>query len=92
MFENDFVTQLVVVLDTDTVDEAVHKVAAQVMARRVPPRDARLMVRLGDRVVPSDVTTWTPLSPPSWMTTPVRRSPSWTGGPTPGSAVMAGYG
>ena len=36
MFENDFVTQLVVVLDTDTVEEAARKVAAQVVGRRVP--------------------------------------------------------
>jgi hypothetical protein len=56
MFENDFVTQLVVVLDTDTVDQAAGKVAAQVVGRRVPPRDARLMVRLDGRVVPGDVT------------------------------------
>ncbi len=40
MFENDFVTQLVLVLDTDTVEEAARKVAAQVVGRRVPPRDA----------------------------------------------------
>ena len=36
LFEDDFVTQLVVVLDTDTVDEAARKVAAQVVGRRVP--------------------------------------------------------
>ena len=56
MFENDFVTQLVVVLDTDTVEEAAGKVAVQVVGRRVPPRDAGLVVRHGGAVVPGDVT------------------------------------
>jgi hypothetical protein len=56
MFENDFVTQLVVVLDTDTVEEAAAKVAAQAVGRRVPPRDAGLVVRFDGKVVPGDVT------------------------------------
>jgi len=56
MFENDFVTQLVVVLDTDTVDEAARKVAAHVVARRVPPRDAGFIVRRDGRVLPGDGT------------------------------------
>ena len=56
MFENDFVTQLVVVLDTDTVEEAARKVAAQVVGRRVSPRDAGLVVRHDGTVVPGDVT------------------------------------
>ena len=56
MFGSNFVTQLVVLLDTNTVDEAARKVAAQVVRRRVPPRDAGLVVRLDGRVVPGDVT------------------------------------
>jgi toluene monooxygenase system protein A len=56
MFGNDFVTQLVVVLDTDTVDQAARKVAAQVVGRRVPPQDAGLVVHHDGRVVPGDVT------------------------------------
>jgi hypothetical protein len=56
MFEGDFVTQLVVVLDTDTVEEAARKVAAQVVGRRVAPRDAGLVVRHAGTVVPGDVT------------------------------------
>src|SRR5258708_9990395 len=56
MFENDFVTQLVVVLDTDTVGEAAGKVAAQVVGRRGPPRDARLVVRPHGTRVPADRT------------------------------------
>lgn len=56
MFEDDFVTQLVLVLDTDTIDEAARKVAAQVVGRRVPPRDAGLVVRFDGKVVPGDTT------------------------------------
>ena len=40
MFPGDFVSQLVILLDTDTVDQAAWKIAAQVVGRRVPPRDA----------------------------------------------------
>jgi len=56
MFSGDFVSQLVVVPDTDTMDQAARKVAAQVVGRRVPPRDAGLVVRHDGRVVPGDVT------------------------------------
>ena len=56
LFEDDFVTQLVVVRDTDTVDQAARKVAAQVVGRRVPPRDAGLVVRLDGMAVPGDIT------------------------------------
>ena len=38
MFTGDFVTQLVVLLDTDTVDGAARRVAAQVVGRRVMRR------------------------------------------------------
>ena len=60
MFENNFVTQLVVVLDTDTLEQAARKVAAQVVGRRVPPRDAGLEVRLDGRGFPGDVTVADP--------------------------------
>ncbi|HEX6404046.1 MAG TPA: toluene-4-monooxygenase system B family protein, partial [Pseudonocardiaceae bacterium] len=56
LFDDDFVTQLVVVLDTDTIADAARKVAAHVVGRRVPRRDAGLVVRLEGRVVPGDVT------------------------------------
>ena len=56
MFENDFVTQLVVVLDTDTVEEAARKVAAQAVGRRIFPRDAGLVVRHAGTVVPGGIT------------------------------------
>jgi Toluene-4-monooxygenase system protein B (TmoB) len=56
MFEGDFVTQLVVVLDTDTAEQAARKVAAQVVGRRVAPRNAGLVVRHAGTVVPGGVT------------------------------------
>ena len=56
LFEDDFITQLVVVRDTDTVDQAARKVAAQVVGRRVPPRDAGLVVRFDGMAVPGDIT------------------------------------
>jgi toluene monooxygenase system protein B len=56
LFENDFVTQLVLVLDTDTIDEAAQKVAYHVVGRRLPPRDAGLVMRVGGRVIPGHLT------------------------------------
>lgn len=56
MFDGDFVTQLVLVLDTDTIDEAAKKVAAHVVGRRLPPRDSGLVVRFDDKAVPGDLT------------------------------------
>ena len=55
-FQNDFVTQLILVLDTDPLDEAAQQVAAQVVGRRVAPRDAGLVVRLDGRPVPGHIT------------------------------------
>jgi toluene monooxygenase system protein B len=56
VFAGDLLAQLVIVLDTDTVDEAASKVAAQVVGRRVPPREAGLVVRLDGRVLLGDAT------------------------------------
>jgi hypothetical protein len=56
IFDSDAFTQLVTVLDTDTVEEAARKVAAQVVGRRVAPRDAALVVRHAGAVIPGDVT------------------------------------
>jgi hypothetical protein len=55
VFSGDFVSQLVSLQDTDTVDQAAWRIAAQVVGRRVPPRDAGLLVRLDGRVLPGDV-------------------------------------
>ena len=65
LFEDDFVTQLVVVRDTDTVDQAARKVAAQVVGRRVPPRDAGLVVRLDGWVCPA-TSPWPGPGFPRW--------------------------
>src|SRR5262249_3724427 len=56
MLEGDFVTQLVLVPDTDTIDVAAQKVAAQVVGRRVAPRDTGLAVRHDGQAVPGDLT------------------------------------
>ena len=56
MFEDDFVTQLALVLDTDTMTEVAEKVAHHVIGKRQPPRDAALVVRYQGRVVPAGVT------------------------------------
>ncbi len=55
-FDNDFVTQLVLVLDTDTVEEAARKVAHHVVGRRIPPRDAGLVLRVDGKPLPSGLT------------------------------------
>ena len=44
-----------IVLDTDTVDQAAWKIAAQVVGRRVPLRDARLVVRHDGQVLAGDL-------------------------------------
>ncbi|KWW99968.1 hypothetical protein TH66_06975 [Carbonactinospora thermoautotrophica] len=56
LFENDFVTQLVLVLDTDTIDELARKVAYHVVGRRQRPRNAALVVRHNGEVVPGHLT------------------------------------
>lgn len=55
-FQGDFVTQLVVVLDTDTMTEVANKVAEQVVGRRVPPRDVDMIVRYQGSVIPPEAT------------------------------------
>lgn len=55
-FDNDFITQLVLVLDTDTLEEAARKVAHHVVGRRIPPRDADLVLRVDSKSLPSDLT------------------------------------
>ena len=55
-FDDDFVTQLVVVLDTDTMHEVAAKVAHHVVGKRVPARDADMVVSYQGRDLPSDMT------------------------------------
>jgi toluene monooxygenase system protein B len=56
LFENDFVTQLILVLDTDTIDEAAQKVAYHVVGRRQRPREAGLVLRVDGKVIPGHLT------------------------------------
>jgi toluene monooxygenase system protein B len=55
-FQDDFVTQLVLVDATDTMAELATKVAHHVVGRRVPARDMDMVVRYDGRVIPADVT------------------------------------
>jgi toluene monooxygenase system protein B len=52
----DHVTQLVVVLDTDTMREVAAKVAQHVVGKRLPARDAGMVVRYQGLSLPPDIT------------------------------------
>jgi hypothetical protein len=56
LFGSDFVTLLVVVLTTDTMAEVSRKVAANVVGKRVAPRDAAMAVYYRDELVPMEKT------------------------------------
>ena len=55
-FDDDFVTQLVLVLDTDTMREVAAKVAHHVVGKRLPKRDADMVVRYQGRNLSPDIT------------------------------------
>ena len=55
-FDDDFITRLTMVLPTDTMQEVARKVAAPVVGRRVPNRDAGMAVRHHGRVLPAEMT------------------------------------
>jgi toluene monooxygenase system protein B len=55
-FDDDFITQLVVVLDTDTMREVAAKVALHVVGKRQPARNAGMVVRYQGRSLPPDIT------------------------------------
>jgi toluene monooxygenase system protein B len=55
-FDDDFVTRLTMVLPSDTLGEVARKVAAPVVGRRVPNRDAGMAVRHLGRVLPAEMT------------------------------------
>ena len=55
-FQGDFVTQLVVVLDTDTMREVAAKTAHHVVGKRLPKRDADMVVSYQGRELAPDVT------------------------------------
>jgi toluene monooxygenase system protein B len=56
MFQDDFITQLVFVLDTDTMREVAAKVAHHVVGKRQPARDVGMVVRYQGRDLPPDIT------------------------------------
>ncbi len=56
MFQDDFVTQLAVVLDTDTMEEVAAKVAHHVVGRRQPDRGLPMVVKYQGKVVPPTTT------------------------------------
>jgi hypothetical protein len=56
LFGMDFVTLLVVVMSTDTMSEVSRKVAANVVGKRVAPRNAGMAVYYRDKLVPGDST------------------------------------
>ena len=55
-FEGDFVTRLVVVLDTDTMREVAAKTAHHVVGKRLPERDADMVVSYQGRELSPDMT------------------------------------
>jgi toluene monooxygenase system protein B len=55
-FDDDFITQLVVVLETDTMREVAAKVARHVVGKRQPARDADMVVRYQGRSLPPHIT------------------------------------
>jgi toluene monooxygenase system protein B len=55
-FEGDFVTQLVIVLDTDTMREVAAKTAHHVVGKRLPKRDTDMVVSYQGRKLPPDMT------------------------------------
>ena len=56
LFGSDFVTLLVVVLDSDTMVEVGQKVAAHVIGKRIAPRSAPMGVFYEDELVPAERT------------------------------------
>ncbi len=56
LFGADFVSMLVVVLSTDTMSQVSAKVAANVVGKRVAPRDAPMAVYYRDELVPAGKT------------------------------------
>lgn len=55
-FANDFVTQLVLVLTSDTMTEVAEKVAHHVVGRRLKDRGVDKLVRFEGRSLPPDIT------------------------------------
>jgi toluene monooxygenase system protein B len=56
MFVGDIVTQLVFVLETDTIEEVARKVAEHSVGIRVAPRDAPMVVYSNGEALPMNET------------------------------------
>ncbi|HEX2733646.1 MAG TPA: toluene-4-monooxygenase system B family protein [Polyangiaceae bacterium] len=54
LFGTDFVSLLVVVLSSDTMAQVCEKVAANVVGKRVAPRELAMAVYFQDRRMPDD--------------------------------------
>jgi toluene monooxygenase system protein B len=55
-FDDDFVTQLVLVLETDTMRDVAAKVAHHVVGKRLPHKHRPMVVRYQGRALPADMT------------------------------------
>jgi toluene monooxygenase system protein B len=55
-FDDDFVTQLVLVLETDTMQDVAAKVAHHVVGKRLPDKQRPMVVRYQGRALPADMT------------------------------------
>jgi toluene monooxygenase system protein B len=55
-FDDDFITQLVVVLDTDTIRQVAANGAHHVVGKRQPSRNMGMVVRYQGRSLPPDIT------------------------------------
>jgi toluene monooxygenase system protein B len=55
-FDDDFVTQLVLVLETDTMQDVAAKVAHHVVGKRLPDKHRSMVVRYQGRALPAEMT------------------------------------
>jgi toluene monooxygenase system protein B len=55
-FDDDFVTQLVLVLETDTMQDVAAKVAHHVVGKRLPDTHRPMVVHYQGRALPADMT------------------------------------
>jgi toluene monooxygenase system protein B len=55
-FEDDFVTQLILVLETDSMQDVAAKVAHHVVGKRLPDKHLPMVVRYQGRELPADMT------------------------------------
>jgi toluene monooxygenase system protein B len=56
LFGSDFCSQLILLMTTDTIDEAAQKVAHHVVGKRIAPQDRDMAVYYGGRRLPGTST------------------------------------